>query len=277
MPAKSIMIQGTMSNAGKSVLAAGLCRIFRQDGCSVAPFKSQNMALNSFITREGLEMGRAQVMQAEAAGVEPSVRMNPILLKPNSDTGSQVIVNGEVLGDMRAADYFRYKRQLVPQILEAYRVLSDPDRRAEYDRKLKGRHSVMQTFDLRESADAGEDGGETGFVTYWKSANDLYDIICESDLLFKEHHRSPRLAKLSMDAIRHVLTLRGAQIPERYWHPDIMNWLLFTWYKNRNITISYLLTLYDEHVKKSVSALDRLRLQKKSYHFQHSVKRLVKY
>lgn len=128
MPAKSIMIQGTMSNAGKSVLAAGLCRIFRQDGCSVAPFKSQNMALNSFITREGLEMGRAQVMQAEAAGVEPSVRMNPILLKPNSDTGSQVIVNGEVLGDMRAADYFRYKRQLVPRILEAYRSLA-----AEYD------------------------------------------------------------------------------------------------------------------------------------------------
>ena len=128
MPAKSIMIQGTMSNAGKSVLAAGLCRIFRQDGCSVAPFKSQNMALNSFITREGLEMGRAQVMQAEAAGVEPSVRMNPILLKPNSDTGSQVIVNGEVLGDMRAADYFRYKRRLVPQILEAYRSLA-----AEYD------------------------------------------------------------------------------------------------------------------------------------------------
>ena len=128
MPAKSIMIQGTMSNAGKSVLAAGLCRIFRQDGYSVAPFKSQNMALNSFITREGLEMGRAQVMQAEAAGAEPSVRMNPILLKPNSDTGSQVIVNGEVLGDMRAADYFRYKRRLVPQILEAYRSLE-----AEYD------------------------------------------------------------------------------------------------------------------------------------------------
>ena len=128
MPAKAIMIQGTMSNAGKSVLTAGLCRIFKQDGYSVAPFKSQNMALNSFITREGLEMGRAQVMQAEAAGVEPSVRMNPILLKPNSDTGSQVIVNGEVLGDMRAADYFRYKRRLVPQILEAYRSLE-----AEYD------------------------------------------------------------------------------------------------------------------------------------------------
>ena len=128
MPAKAIMIQGTMSNAGKSVLTAGLCRIFKQDGYSVAPFKSQNMALNSFITKEGLEMGRAQVMQAEAAGVEPSVRMNPILLKPNSDTGSQVIVNGEVLGDMRAADYFRYKKQLVPQIMEAYRALA-----AEHD------------------------------------------------------------------------------------------------------------------------------------------------
>ena len=94
----------------------------------MAPFKSQNMALNSFITKEGLEMGRAQVMQAEAAGVEPSVRMNPILLKPNSDTGSQVIVNGEVLGDMRAADYFRYKKQLVPRIMEAYRSLA-----AEHD------------------------------------------------------------------------------------------------------------------------------------------------
>ena len=128
MPAKAIMIQGTMSNAGKSVLTAGLCRIFKQDGYSVAPFKSQNMALNSFITKEGLEMGRAQVMQAEAAGVEPSVRMNPILLKPNSDTGSQVIVNGEVLGNMGAADYFRYKKRLVPQIMEAYQSLA-----AEYD------------------------------------------------------------------------------------------------------------------------------------------------
>ena len=97
--AKTIMIQGTMSNAGKSLLAAGLCRIFHQDGYRVAPFKSQNMALNSFITSEGLEMGRAQVMQAEAAGIEPSVLMNPILLKPTNDVGSQVIVNGEVLGE----------------------------------------------------------------------------------------------------------------------------------------------------------------------------------
>ncbi|MDO5135435.1 MAG: cobyric acid synthase [Eubacteriales bacterium] len=126
--AKAIMIQGTMSNAGKSLLAAGLCRIFHQDGYRVAPFKSQNMALNSFITQEGLEMGRAQVMQAEAAGIAPSVRMNPILLKPTNDVGSQVIVNGEVLGTMSAREYFRYKKELIPQIMEAYRSLDQ-----EYD------------------------------------------------------------------------------------------------------------------------------------------------
>ena len=123
--AKVIMIQGTMSNAGKSLLAAGLCRVFRQDGYRVAPFKSQNMALNSFITKEGLEMGRAQAMQAEAAGVEPSALMNPILLKPTNDTGSQVIVNGEVLGNMSARDYFRYKKNLIPDIMKAYRELDE--------------------------------------------------------------------------------------------------------------------------------------------------------
>ena len=119
-----LMVQGTMSNAGKSFLVAGLCRIFKQDGFSVAPFKSQNMALNSFVTKEGLEMGRAQVMQAEAAGVEPSVLMNPILLKPTSDMGSQVIVNGEVLGNMAAKEYFAYKKSLIPHIKAAYEKLS---------------------------------------------------------------------------------------------------------------------------------------------------------
>ena len=122
--AKAIMVQGTMSNAGKSLLAAGLCRIFKQDGYRVAPFKSQNMALNSFITEEGLEMGRAQVMQAEAAGIKPSVLMNPILLKPTNDVGSQVIVNGEVLGTMSARDYFKYKKKLVPDIMKAYNALA---------------------------------------------------------------------------------------------------------------------------------------------------------
>ena len=118
--AKSIMIQGTMSNVGKSLVTAGLCRIFKQDGYKVAPFKSQNMALNSFITEEGLEMGRAQVMQAEAAGIKPEVAMNPILLKPTNDMGSQVIVNGVVLGTMSARDYFAYKHNLVPEIMKAY-------------------------------------------------------------------------------------------------------------------------------------------------------------
>ena len=123
--ATCIMVQGTMSGAGKSLLCAALCRIFAQDGWRVAPFKSQNMALNSFVTRDGLEMGRAQVVQAQAAGVEPDVRMNPILLKPSSDVGSQVIVNGEVRGDMPAKEYFRRKKSLIPDILRAYDSLAD--------------------------------------------------------------------------------------------------------------------------------------------------------
>ena len=126
--AKKIMIQGTMSNAGKSLICAGLCRIFSQDGYKVAPFKSQNMALNSFITEDGLEMGRAQVVQAEAAGIRPQVQMNPILLKPTNDVGSQVIVNGEVLGNMSAREYFAYKKQLIPDILKAFHQLEE-----EYD------------------------------------------------------------------------------------------------------------------------------------------------
>ena len=125
---KCIMIQGTMSGVGKSLITTGLCRIFRQDGYRVAPFKSQNMALNSFITRDGLEMGRAQAVQAMAAGVEPDVRMNPVLLKPSSDTGSQVIVNGEIRGDYEARAYFRRKRELLPIILSAWRSLAE-----EYD------------------------------------------------------------------------------------------------------------------------------------------------
>ena len=123
--AKCIMVQGTMSGAGKSLLCAALCRIFAQDGLRAVPFKSQNMALNSFVTKDGLEMGRAQVVQAQAAGVEPDVRMNPILLKPSSDVGSQVIVNGEVRGQMKASEYFRTKRQLVPDILKAYDSLAE--------------------------------------------------------------------------------------------------------------------------------------------------------
>lgn len=112
-----------MSNAGKSLIVAGLCRVFKQDGYKVVPFKSQNMALNSFITEDGLEMGRAQVMQAEAAGVKPNVYMNPILLKPTTNMGSQIIVNGEVYGNMSARDYFKFKTSLKPHIMTAFAEL----------------------------------------------------------------------------------------------------------------------------------------------------------
>ena len=121
--AKVIMVQGTMSGVGKSLVAAGLCRLMKRAGYRVAPFKSQNMALNSFVTTEGLEIGRAQAMQAEAAGIEPLACMNPILLKPTSHTGSQVIVHGEVLGDMDAREYFAYKKELVPDIRRAFQEL----------------------------------------------------------------------------------------------------------------------------------------------------------
>ena len=121
--AKNLMVQGTMSNAGKSIITAGILRVLKQDGYRVAPFKSQNMALNSYITKDGLEMGRAQVMQAEAAGIEPCVQMNPILLKPTSDVGSQVIVNGVPLKNMPAKEYFKYKKKLIPDILSAYETL----------------------------------------------------------------------------------------------------------------------------------------------------------
>ena len=123
--AKVIMVQGTMSNAGKSLLVAGLARVFWQDGYRVAPFKSQNMALNSFITRDGLEMGRAQVVQAEACGREPSVLMNPILLKPTTDVGSQVIVNGEVIGNYKAGGYYKMKHTLWPDVEKAFNTLCE--------------------------------------------------------------------------------------------------------------------------------------------------------
>ena len=123
--AKCIMVQGTMSGAGKSLLVTALCRIFTQDGYRVAPFKSQNMALNSYVTADGLELGRAQAAQAEAAGIPCDVRMNPILLKPSSDTGSQLIVMGDVRGQYDAKEYFRMKRALIPEIMKAYNSLAE--------------------------------------------------------------------------------------------------------------------------------------------------------
>ena len=123
MRGKVLMIQGTGSSVGKSVLCAAILRIMRQDGYGVAPFKAQNMALNSYVTRDGLEMGRAQVTQAQAAGIEPDVRMNPVLLKPTSDRRSQVIVAGKAVGTMTAMEYHQYKPALRKRIKDVYDAL----------------------------------------------------------------------------------------------------------------------------------------------------------
>jgi adenosylcobyric acid synthase len=117
--ARVLMVQGTASSAGKSILVTALCRIFKQDGYRVAPFKSQNMSLNSFVTREGGEIGRAQVVQAEAAGIEPTVDMNPILLKPEADSRSQVIVMGKVMETLQARKYYEHKSGLLKIVSEA--------------------------------------------------------------------------------------------------------------------------------------------------------------
>ncbi|MGE3912693.1 MAG: cobyric acid synthase, partial [Chloroflexota bacterium] len=114
-----IMVQGTASHAGKSTLVTALCRIMRQDGLRVAPFKAQNMALNSFVAAEGGEIGRSQALQAEAAGLDPSIDMNPILLKPEADAHSQVIVAGRSIGSMPAAVYQQRKLELWPAVTEA--------------------------------------------------------------------------------------------------------------------------------------------------------------
>ncbi|MUM76643.1 cobyric acid synthase [Pseudodesulfovibrio sp. F-1] len=121
----ALMLQGTSSNAGKSVLAAAFCRIFLQDGYNVAPFKAQNMSLNSFVTDEGCEMGRAQVTQAMACRQRPDVRMNPVLLKPGSDTGSQVIVMGRPVGNMSVGEYVRYKPRAWEAVKAAYDSLAN--------------------------------------------------------------------------------------------------------------------------------------------------------
>lgn len=122
--AKSIMVLGTCSNAGKSLVTAAICRILKQDGYNVAPFKAQNMALNSYITKDGLEMGRAQVMQAEACGLEPDARMNPVLLKPTGDMGSQVILNGKVYENLTAKEYYKKKDIFRKAIKETYESLA---------------------------------------------------------------------------------------------------------------------------------------------------------
>lgn len=123
--ARKMMVLGTCSNSGKSFIVAGICRILKNKGFKVAPYKSQNMALNSFITEDGLEMGRAQVVQAEAARIKPDARMNPILLKPNSDTGSQIILHGEVYGNYTASSYYEKKDFFEKEAIKALEELEE--------------------------------------------------------------------------------------------------------------------------------------------------------
>ena len=171
------------------------------------------------------------------------------------------------------------------QILEAYRILSDPKKRASYDRKVFGKPSAGadRNFDLFNLHNMEETTPVTGtpFVNYWRAADSLYDITMESEQLFKEKNKkqaADRLSDLSSQALRYDLTpLREAGIPEKYWLPAIMDWLLFTWYKNRNLPVSYLLKLYDDYSQKEISGFKRIKLQKELLHFQHSLKRLVNY
>ncbi|MFC3460486.1 MULTISPECIES: cobyric acid synthase [Massilia] len=123
LPFQTLMVQGTTSDAGKSTLVAALCRLLKREGVRVAPFKPQNMALNSAVTRDGGEIGRAQALQAIAAGLEPHTDMNPVLLKPSSDTGAQVIIHGKVRAEMNARDYHQYKTVAMAAVLESHRRL----------------------------------------------------------------------------------------------------------------------------------------------------------
>lgn len=161
------------------------------------------------------------------------------------------------------------------EILEAYKVLSDPARRKAYDRSLTGQKAVMRTFDLFDIEE--ESDGDTGFVVYWKAANTLYDIVLESEPLFHKREAKGRLTALAIRALRPIITLREAQIPERYWHPDIMNWLLFTSYQNPNYTVTYLLALYDTHIRSSRSMVEKLKAQNAAARYEHTVRKLLKY
>ncbi|WP_423840520.1 cobyric acid synthase [Vibrio mytili] len=120
----SLMVQGTTSDAGKSVLVAGLCRVLQRQGIHVAPFKPQNMALNSAVTKDGGEIGRAQAVQAQACGIEPTVHTNPVLIKPNSDTGAQIILQGKAISDMDAAGFHDYKKVAMDTVLDSFSRLS---------------------------------------------------------------------------------------------------------------------------------------------------------
>ena len=145
MTARTLMVQGATSDAGKSTLVTGLCRVLRRRGFAVAPFKPQNMALNSAVTVDGGEIGRAQALQAQAAGIDPTTDMNPILLKPNTDLGAQVIVHGRAVGNMPAAEYHRYKSVARQAVLASHQRLT-----ARYDMIVTEGAGSPAEINLRE-------------------------------------------------------------------------------------------------------------------------------
>jgi adenosylcobyric acid synthase len=157
--AGTLMVQGTTSDAGKSTLVAGLCRVLRRRGVRVAPFKPQNMAFNSAVTAEGGEIGRAQALQAQAAGVQPHTDMNPVLLKPSSDVGAQIIIHGKVVTDMDARAYHEYKSIAMAAVLESYYRL-----RVQYDCVLVEGAGSPAEINLRDR-DIANMGPATGIPT----------------------------------------------------------------------------------------------------------------
>lgn len=163
------------------------------------------------------------------------------------------------------------------EILEAYAVLSDTDKRAEYDREIRGTTSIMQTFDLSKTTETAEDISDSGFVIYWKAANQLFEIVSTGNDLIRQKHHEKELSRLARKALKQIFILKGGQIPEKYWYPDTMNWLLLQSYKNRNYTTEYLLSLYDKHLKNDVGLKDKLKMQKTASSYLHTIKKLMKY
>lgn len=165
------------------------------------------------------------------------------------------------------------------EILEAYAILSDKEKREEYDREIRGTTSVMQTFDLSKSDEIDDTIIDSGFVIYWKAANKLFNIISAANELAhqKPKQKEKELVLLSRLALKQIFILKGGMIPDNYWHPDIMNWLLFQSYKNPDCTTDYILTLHDLHIKNDVSLKKRLKIKKMISSYQHSIKKLMKY